>query len=205
MNKLLLALTSLALASCGGPVLFAEVEVPRVCVTLLNQTFDATAPGQDLVKVLPYDLSKNLPTVNQTDATYELRLTEMTISLKIDPPDPANLANFADVTEVNAGVLKLPAPLDPTIPANLDLLAADDTAWASLVSYTAPSPMTDPPPVEVPAKGQSNIDLSKYIEAGQLYLRAQAKGTLPDYPWTANVQACFYMKVTFDYGKMAGL
>jgi hypothetical protein len=185
MRRLLAACSALLLlVSCGG-TFFAEIEIPEVKVTLVDQPFDGvTTPGVDLVKDITYDLGKDISVLNDPDVTYDLRLTSLELALT----GTSGLADFSGIDEVTVQVLP---------PAGSSLLPV------TVVSYVKPT--SGPPPTIIRAGGRANIDLAPYIQAGSLTLRATAKGSLPGTAWNANVTGGFYLKLRYDYGKKLGL
>src|SRR5512133_2329640 len=76
-----LALPFLALASCGGPVLFAELEMPSVAVTLPSVDFQPILPG-GTDYAFSFDLGANVPVVNEPNVEFDLKLTRMTLVLE---------------------------------------------------------------------------------------------------------------------------
>ncbi len=96
-HTLLAALAALPLVSgCGGPFLTAQLDVPTVRITLPSQSFPATdaaaqfwcSPAQTqpscIATSLSYDLGAQLPVVNESNVSYELRLTSLSIGLRAD-------------------------------------------------------------------------------------------------------------------------
>jgi hypothetical protein len=183
MRRILFALPALALLPACGGLLFAELEVPTICVTLVRQDFEGTPPGTPLVRDISYDLAQQIPAISEPSVDSDLRLTEMEIALT----GTSGIADFGGIQQVRVVVLPPPGS---TLPPR------------EVVAYTKAPPPADQNPPAVSASGRSNIDLGPYIDSGQLRLQTTASGTLPETPWNADVTGCFYLKVKLDYGSL---
>jgi hypothetical protein len=182
MRRLLFALPALALlSSCG--LLYAEVEIPSVTMTLVDTAFPPTPALGTMSKELDYDLGKDISLLTEKDVTFELRVLSMSLTLT----STSTLADFGSIQSVR--MLVLPAA-GQTLPEP-----------AVLATYTR-SP-TDPHPRQIAVVGMSNLDLYPYLAAGALRLRFEAvsdsAGIIP--AWTGDVGAEFFLKVRANYGK----
>src|SRR5512133_1595079 len=91
MRTPILAAAVLLLAGCGGPLLFAELVVPEFGITLPQQTFPAMAADPsywcaadrpDCISTdLTYDVGQQIALLTEKDTEYELRLTDLAITL----------------------------------------------------------------------------------------------------------------------------
>jgi hypothetical protein len=198
-TALLALLAAPLLASCGKPLLYAELEIPVAEVTLDSQPFPSTVnplptdlcpPGVGLggsvtclQRTFGFDLGNDFRDLTKDAASYELRLTDLGITLNATQP----LQDFGDVLEVVVGVDGSGVGL-PSV---------------ELAAYRQ-SP-ADPRPTTIVVAASSNVDLGRYLEAGQvrLYTRMQIGATTPEF--TADVVAQFYLKVLVDYGRLAGI
>lgn len=170
----------LALAGCGGPVLFAELEMPSVLVTLPQQTFLGTTLTTQ-TSTFNFDVGANVPIVNEPNVTVDLKLTRMTLVL--DTANPANPANFDNVDSVTISAL---APAGSGLP-RLDLIRWERLGATGLTRIEAAS--------------ATGADLTHYLTAGRIDVEASYTGSgLPTADWTADVSADFRIKVTLDYG-----
>lgn len=172
-----------ALAGCGGPVLFAELELPDVEVTLPQYTFPGDPLGLATTKDVSFDVGASVPVVNEPNVELELRLTRMTLVLATGGP----LSNFDGFETVTI------TALHPTDPA-LDL---------ELLRYEKPAGATDITRIE--AASDSDADLKPYLDAGVINVRAAYASdginpTLPTSDWTADLTAEFRFQITLDYG-----
>ncbi len=168
-----------ALSACG-PVLFAELELPSVEVTLPQYSFPGTPPGVPLTKDISFDLGASVPVVNEPNVTFDLKLNRMTLVLNTTGP----LSSFDQVDRVTITVLH---PAATSLP---DLV---------LIDYTNPHTATGV--TTITATSQTGADLKPYLEAGKITVRADYSGSgLPVSTWTADVTADFWMKVKLDYG-----
>lgn len=175
-------LLALGLAACGGPVLFADLELPSVEVTLPQYQFPGTPLGVPLTKDVAFDLGANVPVVNQQNVMLDLKLNRMTLVLDTSGP----LSSFDQVERVTITALH---PATTTLP---DLV---------LIDYANPHTATGV--TTITATSQSGADLTPYLVAGAITLRAVYSGSgLPTSAWTADVTADFWMKVRFDYANI---
>jgi hypothetical protein len=178
-----LATLLVVLAGCGGPVLFAELEMPSVEVTLPQYTFPGDPLGLLNFKDVSFDVGANVPVVNEPNVELELRLTRMTMVLATGGP----LSSFDGFQKVTITALH---PSDPT--RNLVLLRYDKPAGASGITRISASSDTD-------------ADLKPFLEGGVINVRAEYESdginpTLPTSDWTADLTAEFRFVVTLDYG-----
>ncbi|WP_242394291.1 lipoprotein [Anaeromyxobacter oryzisoli] len=193
MRKHLLAAVLLALlAGCGGPLLFADLTIPELAVTLPQQAFPGMAAdpsrwcaGQpDCVTTdLTYDLGEQVSVLTRPDVQYELRLTTLAIAL-----DAASAGT--DLRGVKS--------------ASVEVFPPDGSAPVVVASYTRAASDTATP-TSLAVSGDSTLDLSPFVQAGQLHARVSVSYDAPTPPFTADVRATFYLKVKLDYGKTLGL
>lgn len=187
------------LASCGKPLLFAEVEIPAAEVTLASQPFPSTVnplptdlcpPGVGLggnvtclQRTFGFDLGDDFRDLTKDAASYELRLTDLGITLDATQA----LQDFRDVVEVVVGVDGSAVGL-PSV---------------ELASYRRSA--SDPTPTTITVRASANVDLGPYLQAGQvaLFTRMQIGATTPEF--TADVLALFYVRVLLDWGKLGGV
>jgi len=196
----LLALLAVpVLAACGKPLLFAEVEIPLAEVTLQSQPFPSTespnptdfcppgvvlGPGITcLQRTIGFDFGNDFRDLTKDAASYELRLTDLGITLNATQA----LQDFGDVLEVVVGVDGTGTGL-PDVP---------------LATYRQSA--ADPNPTSILVAASSNVDLGPYLEAGQitLFTRLQVGAVTPEF--TADVVAQFYLRALIDWGKLGGI
>lgn len=171
----------LALAGCGGPVLFAELEMPSVLVTLPQQQFTGVTPPATQTSTFNFDVGANVPIVNEPNVTLDLKLTRMTLVL--DTANPANPANFDNIDSI---VISAVAPAGSGL-SNLELIRWDRLGATGLT--------------RIEASSATGADLKPYLSAGRIDVEASYTGSgLPTADWTADVSADFRIKVTLDYG-----
>jgi hypothetical protein len=195
-----LALAALLLASCSGPMLFAEVEIPDLQVTLPRQAFPAFDAGNPANWCNPsgppppipcvglstaYDLGAQVPALTEKGVTYELRVTdvEFMLSATQSPGAPANLGG------VKSAVIR--AGADPATPGSGVIIA----------SYVRPSPAPATPAATLVVSGNANVDLAPYIQSGTLPIRVEVVIDGATSAFAADILASFYVKVTLDWGK----
>jgi hypothetical protein len=187
------ALAAVLLAACDGPLLFAEVEIPDLRVTLPPQAFPASGTGAPdqwcdptgqtdppCVQVTTsYDLAAQVPAINETGVTYEIRLTDVAIILSATPGSPSDLSGV-----VSAAVL---VGYDPAVPGS----------GAVVASYARTAGAT---PTTIAVSGNANLDLAPYLSAGQLPVRVEVvvENGMPAFE--ANILAAFYVRIEADWG-----
>jgi hypothetical protein len=193
-----LALAVLLLASCSGPMLFAEIEIPDLTVTLPRQAFPAfdagnpanwcnpSAPAPPPIPCVgisaAYDLGAQVPALTEKGVTYELRITDVafTLSATQSTAAPANLGGIKSAT-IRVGA-------DPSAPGSGVVIA----------SYVRPGAAT---PATITVSGNANVDLAPYIRSGTLPLRVEVVVDDATPAFDADILATFYVKVTLDWGK----
>jgi hypothetical protein len=170
------------LAGCG--LLFAEVEIPSVTVTLPRQDFTGTPAGAPLVKEVSFDVGANLPFTDQPDVSYELRLTRMLVTIV----SGSVMGDFGDIASVTLSVLPPPGQ---TLPEE-----------SLIASYAKAPPPADQFPTTISVAGHSNLDLAPYVSGNTMTLKLTATSltgaAIPD--WRADVGGEFYLKARVEYG-----
>lgn len=191
MKNTLLAAVML-LTGCGGPLLFADLEIPEVGITLPQRTFPASSADPSrvcsadatdcIVTDLDFDVGEQVDVINDADAEYELRLTSVAI----------------DLGATGAGT-DLRGVRSVSIEA-LPLGASEPVVVASYVRTTS-----NPTPRTIAVSGDSNVDLAPFVQAGRLRVRAKMSLDAPTPEFTADVLAVFSLEVKLDYGAAVGL
>lgn len=165
----------LALAACG-PVLFAELKLSSVEVTLPRYQFPA---GQNTSTTITYDLGASVPVISKPNVDYDLRLTRMTLVLTSGP-----FSNFDSFDSVRISALP---PAGSTLPPLV------------LVDYRNPHTTTGM--TTVTATSSTDADLKPYLAAGKIAVLAEYTGTqLIPTVWYADVTAEFLVRIRVDYG-----
>jgi hypothetical protein len=188
---------SLLLTSCGGPLLFAELEVPDLHVQLPRQTFPAFSTGNPQYWCDPslpapppipcvalstaYDLSAQVPALTQDGVTFEIRITDVAFTLSTtQTTGVTNLGGIARAT-VRVGY-------DPAVPGSGTVIA----------TYVRPAAGT---PTTLSVTGNANLDLAPYIATGKLPIRVEVVVDAGTPAFNADITAGFYVRVTLDWGK----
>jgi hypothetical protein len=180
---------ALALAGCGGPVLFADLKMPSVEVTLPQYPFPGSKGETTVFKDISFDVGANVPVVNEPNVDLELRLTHLAILLR--STDPRDVNGFDGVKSVRISAL------DP----------ATGTPALLLASYDRPDGATAI--TQIAVASATSADLRPFLSAGVITVRAEytsdsppivSLGALPFYDWTADVTAEFAIDVKVDYG-----
>jgi hypothetical protein len=183
-----------ALQGCGEPLLFAELQVPDLRLSVPSQPFpasDTTNPNAwctaaqtnppCIQLTLDYDLGGNVPLLNERNVKYDLRLRDVAIALS-----PASAGTtLAGVKLVSIRVLS--DPLDPT-------------SGVVVASYARPAGGAATGAVSV--AGNSNLDLGPYLRAGRLPVRVEVVLDQPTPAFLADVATGFSLEVKLDYGAL---
>lgn len=187
-----LAAAALLLAACDGPLLYVELEIPEIRVTLPSQSFpasDASIPdawcdptGQTfppcLAVGLDYDLGAEVPIFEEENVTYDLRLTDVAVSLAATEVGK----DLAGVKLLRVRVLQ--DPLDPASGVVVAAYARADGAAPASIAVT----------------GNANVDLGPYLRTGLLPLRFELVVDQPTPAFLADVEAAFSVSAELDYG-----
>ncbi len=188
-----LAVAALSLAACGGPLLFAELEIPDIHVTLPSQSFPASdssnpvdwcTPAQSsppcIATTLDYDLAGNVPVLNEQGVTYDLRLTDVAVTL-------AATEVGKDLRGAELITIRVLDPVDPS---------------ASVVVASYARPPGTVAPTSIAVSGNANVDLGPYLRAGRLPVRAEFVFDQLTPAFLADVRVGFSLEVQLDYGKL---
>jgi hypothetical protein len=185
MRSTVLAAAALLLTACDGPLLFAELEIPEIRITLPSQEFPPAALGPPcslsqpgcVSQELSFDLGAEVPVVTEPNVTYHLRLTSLAIVLQ-----SSSTADL-DAFEAVRIVLTDPATGDEVVLASYERSAADQT--------------------EIRVAGNAGVDLARYIVDGALDVRAELTYD-PTQPapggFTADVETGFAFDAKIDWG-----
>lgn len=197
-----IALAALVLATaCGGPLLYAEVEIPDAQVLVPQQSFPSTVsplptdlctpdpafptqPGNTcLQKTVAYDLGKDFRDLIKDARSLELRLNRLGISLAASDP----LADFGSVYRVRV-LAESPGQGLPAV--ELARYVRDPAA---------------PPARAIEVGARNSVDLGAYVVAGAIQIRAELEFDRDIPAFTADVAGDFYLRVLVDWGKQAGI
>lgn len=179
------------LAACDGPLLFTEVEIPDLRLTLPPQAFPASGTGTPdqwcdpsgqtdppcVQLTTNYDIGAQVPAINETGVTYEIRLTDLAIVLSAAPGSPTDLR----------GVVAARVLVGYTGPGTGTVIA----------SYTRPPGAT---PTTLAVSGNANLDLAPYLTSGQLPVRIEVTVESGMPAFDANILAGFYVRIEADWG-----
>ncbi len=197
-----LALAALLLATaCGKPLLYAEVEIPSAVIQVPQQTFPSTLspiptdfctadpafptdPGNTcLQKSIEYDLGADFRDLVEDAASFELRLTELSIALSA-----TNLLDdFGSVKRVRI----VAEGRDATQPS------------IELARYVRNDAL--PPARSITVGTRSSVNLGTYVLGGFIKIRSELEFEQDIPEFTADVTGDFYLKVTVDWGKQLGV
>lgn len=194
MRHALAAAVSL-LAACDGPLLFAEVQIPDLQVTLPSQSFPAAAlalptdwcdPAMQsdppcLALTADYDIGEQVPAITEASVSYELRVTRVAITLSAiqqagAPPD------LSGIESATIRVLD-----DPAIVGS----------GAVIASYVKPPGAA---PTTIAVTGNANLDLAPYLDAGILPVRVEVVVSNGTAAFDADITAAFSVVVNVDWG-----
>jgi len=173
------------LAGCDRPLLYAELVIPEIRISLPQQVFPAStgAPPETwctptdptcLVKEVEYDFADAIPLIGEKGVTVDLRMTEIAMTLD---------AGTADLGSVESVTIRIVSPDDP----------GDTVVVASYVR-------TEPNPTTITVSGNANIDLGPYLSGSKFVARAEMVYASSTPAFTADVSARFSLVLTVDYG-----
>jgi len=190
---------ALLLAACDGPLLSAELQVPEIRVTIPSQEFPASDTTDvryfcdpDAPQSIPpcvgltldYDIGANVPVLDEPNVTYDLRLTDVALTLSATQ----TVTGDKDLSAVKRAVIRVLE--DPAIPG----------AGAVLATYDRPPGAA--PVSSFSVSGNANLGLGPYLQAGRLPVRVELllDGAGPTPTFTADVHAGFALEVKLDWG-----
>ncbi len=189
MRQALLALAvTLLSAGCDGPLLYADLEIPEVELTLPAQQFPAsvaapagacgpTAPAC-IATDLTYDLGQQLDLRDRAGTEYELRLTSLSISL--------TATEAGDLGGVTSAAL----------------LAYPPGGGAPVTVARYERSAADPAPTAIALGGVPGLDLAPFLDGGLLRLRVELSYDARTPAFQADVTAGFHLDVELDYGAL---
>jgi hypothetical protein len=183
----LLPVAALLLAGCGGPVLFAELEMPAIGVTLPEGNFTPIyLPPADPSFEFTVDLGGSVPTLADPNVDFQLKLTRMTMTLST----AGAFSTFNGVDEITLSV---------TPPAGSPLAPLQILHWLN------PTPGAGDLST-ITVTSDADQDLKPYLSAGALTVKATYHGSVsPTDVWTATIAAEFWALVSIDYGSLLGI
>jgi len=178
------ALVAAAFAGCGGPILFAELELPDVEGTLPQYTFPGDPLGLSTATDVAFDVGANVPALTDPNVELEVRLTRMTLVLDTSGP----LSSFDGFQTVTISALHP---------------SGDPARDVVLLEYVKPAGATGI--TRITATSETDADLEPFLVDGVIDLRAayQSDGvnpTLPTADWTADLSAELRLQARLDYG-----
>ncbi len=193
MRRILAAASLSLLAACEGPLLFLEIEIPEARVTLPSQSFpasdtsdtadwcDPSAPSNPLpscvARTLDYDLGAEIPTLVEPGVTYDVRLTDVAITLSAT--ETGDMGGI-----VSAVVRVLDDPADPS-------------AGTVVASYTRSGTAS---PRSIAVSGNSSVDLGPFLNGGRLPIRVEIVFDNLTPAFLADVEAGFSLVLKVDWG-----
>ncbi len=189
-----LALGAVVLSGCGGPFLFAELQVPSIRATMPQQSFPASDTGNPadwcsavqtdppcIQTSIDYDLGGMVPILNDPSVTYDLRLTEVAVTLSATEAGK-------DLSGVKlASISVLTDPADPA---------------SSVVIATYVRPQGTVAPTTIAVSGNSNLDLGPYLRGGILRVHAELVIDKPTPAFLADITSGLSLEVKLDWGSL---
>jgi hypothetical protein len=161
----------------GCDPFFVELEIPELCQTQTDVTFDGlgfSAGTQTFVQTLHYDLASSIGILESAGLDADLRLLNVTFTAK------SGVQDFSFVYE---------AEIAAQPPSGSALQSA------RVLAYQKPNGHV---PAQVTLSGET-VDLVEYLSAGAVDLNATITGDLPQNNWSFDVKACIYVRGKFSY------
>lgn len=170
-SRALLPLLAAALAGCGDPLLFAEIESRRVCVARLGEAIPGSpVGGGEVTWTGEVDLGDGVAELRDA-ASGEVRL--LGVEIRNASADLGGIAALG--VEVAHGAGAFEPVLEYAVPPG------------------APAPLT-----ALSAAGGGDLDVFSYLEGGVLRFSIRFSGAPPAAQWTADVELCASAKVLVD-------
>ncbi|BDG04523.1 hypothetical protein [Anaeromyxobacter oryzae] len=192
MRKFLVGVALLALAGCGGPLLYAELVIPELGMTTPSQPFPASnadpsywcaADKPDCITTdFTYDLGQQVDLLTKKDVEYELRLTDLSIAL--------------DATSAGTDLHGVKS-------AAVEVIPPGTTTPVEVASYARSA--ANPSPTSISISGNASVDLAPFVDAGQVHVRVKMSYDAPTPAFAADIRGVFYLRVKLDYGKTLGI
>lgn len=174
-NLTLTALSALLLSGC----FYVEAEEPSVCKTVLDQSFPGIAAGgtYDVSQQFSYDFG------NEIVLTFEGKTVETTArALQVTLTAKSGISDFSFIDAADATLI------DPT----------GKLPDVQIVTYAKPANAQASNTLVIEGGGE-NIDITKYLQNGQIAVRLHFSGSPPNQNFTADVKTCVYAKVRLNY------
>jgi hypothetical protein len=181
-TALILSVLALATASCGDPLVFAEVDEPRLCIQLHGQAMPAAGVVVN-GKLFEDDLHIGdfVPALDSSGTTVTAEVLEFTVT------DTSGTADLSGIQSANVTAVKVSSTGAQSDPVKL-------------LDYTRPTPA---PKDHITMVGQS-VDVGSYLASGNLHYSVSIAGSPPANAWTADMNVCLHVKVMVDALKAAG-
>jgi hypothetical protein len=183
LRTALFAAALLALASgCGlSNQFYAELEEPGICRTFQGVVMDPTAPGAELVLVLPIPVTQDVPLFDTAGGGVVFKL----LSVTFDSTNGTGIQDFNSVD--SAWVTALPDQTNPNGQVATEVIRYDK----------APNVL---PGKKLTIGGNSDVDLVPFLSSsGGVTVEARMTGGLPNNNWTSDITGCLYAKARLNY------
>jgi hypothetical protein len=165
------AATALSLASCGGPLFSAEVEIDRFCFSQPQLSVPGV-PGGGTVTLLAADVPVPLPPTLASKGELVVRLDDVTVTATTPGTDLSGITSLRVEEQTAAGprvVAVYTRPANPHVPLGA-----------------------------IVAQGQG-VDIADAAKSGRLRVMLTVSGTPPTASWTAGLELCAYGKSVISY------
>jgi hypothetical protein len=177
--RTLLLSAAATLASGCDSLFFVEAEAEEVCQTEQNVTFPGAFPGTASIQQsfeLPIgDVGGTLPE-GQMESELTLRLFEVTVT-----------GGGADLRGIERASVVLQRPGTTETIKLIDYVRAENAPSGTTLTLAASAP----------------VDVLELARQEQLQLNFEARGSLPQQSWTANLRACAGLRAKVDYFDLA--
>ncbi len=194
------ALVAAAFLLSGCGLLTAEIDVERVGVIVPNNQFKAPASSTSsdwcdpnapptpaepacMAAALDYDLGSYVPALTDNSVTYDLRLTDVDITLSAGEL-------MTDLAAIESAVVRVGYVYDSATSTVVD----PGTVVASYYKEPGSNPTT------IAVSGKSEVDLGPYLDAGKLPVRVEVVLDYLTPAFKADIQAGFSLMMKVDWG-----
>jgi hypothetical protein len=177
--RTLLFCAAATLASGCDSLFFVEAEAEEVCKTEQNVSFPGALPGTASIQQsfeLPIgDVGAGLPG-GDMESELELKVFEVTVT-----------GGGADLRSIERATVALRQPGTTTTITLIEYVRPANATSGTTLSLTATAP----------------VDVLELARQESLELSFEARGSLPQQSWTANLRACAGVRAKVDYFDLA--
>ena len=174
MRSYLLAPLALLASACGDPLFFAQVQDPRVCVQVANETIPAAPAGVagSVTWQGQFDLGSQIPGLDQSGTTGTVSMLSFEVQ------------STTDMSGISEVMVDLPS-----------------VASGHYIDYTQAPPVQDPNSILMTPTQNANL-LPALTDGGLLPYSITFTGSPPTVDWQADLTVCVSVSVEVNFLKV---